>query len=74
MSAVVNPSGPAHVHAGEAVESQHSRLFVDPLLAEHRDHHVDYDAAAAECGCGGECGCGHQHPPDLGAPTEDPVR
>jgi hypothetical protein len=72
MSAVVNASRPADVHTGEAVENHHSRLFVDPLLAEHRDHHDEYDEAAAEGGCGGECGCGHQHPPDLNAPREGP--
>jgi hypothetical protein len=69
MSAVV-----VDVLAVEAVENHHSRLLVDPVLAEHRDHHSEYDEAATEYGCGGECGCGHQHPSDLDAPWEDPAR
>lgn len=74
MSAVVVVSSGAEVHAVEAVESHHSRLLFDPVPAEHRDHHSEYDEAAAECGCGGEYGCGHQHPSDLDAQWEDPAR
>ena len=69
MSAVVYASRPADVQVGKGCRSHHSRLFVDPLFAEHRDQHDGYDAAAAECG--GECGFGHQHPSDLDAPRED---